>query len=224
MTLPVQATSLDVRPIDALLDALARGQPVVLTALEDAALVLPAAEAPTAALAFVIRHSSGLVGVALPGDRCDALELPPMRPSFRHDDQRGWCVAVDAANGVATGISATDRAETIRRLAHRDTRPEDLNRPGHVLPYATRPDGVFGVPEASVELCLRAGLPAAAAFAALVSPEDPTRMATPGEAAAFAATHGLPLLDSAAAGRSGIPRDASCRALSAAGSGERHPT
>lgn len=189
--------SLDARPVDAALDALSAGQPIVLTTPGDAALVLPAAEASTRALAFVVRHSSGLVGVALPGDRCDALGLPPMRPSFRHDGGPGWCVAVDAATGVTTGISAADRAETIRRLADRATRPEDLNRPGHVLPYATRSHGVFGIPEAGVELCQRAGLPAAAAFAALVSSEDPTRMATADEAVVFAAAHRLAVLDSA---------------------------
>lgn len=193
--------SLDARPIDAALAALAHGQPVVLTAHEDAALVLPAAEASATALAFVVRHSSGLVGVALPGERCDALELPPMRPDFRHGGGPGWCVAVDAATGVTTGISAADRAETIRRLADCDTRPEDLHRPGHVLPYATHPRGTLGrlaAPEAALELCLLAGLPAAAAFAALVSPEDPRGMATPDEAAGFAAAHGLPVLESAA--------------------------
>lgn len=186
--------SLDARPVDAALDALSAGQPIVLTTPGDAALVLPATEASTAALAFVIRHSSGLVGVALPGDRCDALELPPMRPTFRGPR---WCVAVDASTGVTTGISAADRAETIRRLAARTTRPEDLNRPGHVLPYATRSHGVYGIPEAGVDLCQRAGLPAAAAFAALVSPEDPTRMAGADEAVVFAAAHGLAVLDSA---------------------------
>lgn len=192
-------TSLDVRPIDAALDALAHGQPVVLAATGDAALVLPAADASTTALTFVIRHSSGLVGVALPGDRCDALELPPMRPSFR-GEAPGWCVAVDAATGVTTGISAADRAETIRRLADRDARREDLHRPGHVLPYAVHTRGILGrlsIPEAAVELCLLAGLPAAAAFAALVSPEDPRRMATPDESAAFASAHGLPVLETA---------------------------
>ncbi|MGW7538204.1 3,4-dihydroxy-2-butanone-4-phosphate synthase [Amycolatopsis sp. NPDC054798] len=189
--------SLGLRPIDAALAALSQGQPVVLASHEDSALVLPAAEASATALAFVVRHSSGLVGVALPGERCDALDLPPMRPSFRHDGGPGWCVAVDAATGVTTGISAADRAETIRRLADCGTRPEDLHRPGHVLPYATRPQGTLGrfaIPETAAELCLLAGLPAAAAFAALVSPEDPRRMATPGEAAAFAAAHGLPVL------------------------------
>ncbi|WP_116201760.1 3,4-dihydroxy-2-butanone-4-phosphate synthase [Amycolatopsis circi] len=198
-------TSLDVLPADAALTSLVNGRPVVFTAEDDAALVLPAAEVSAAGLAFVVRHSSGLVGVALRGDRCDALELPPMRPSFRHGGDPGWCVAVDAATGVTTGISAADRAETIRRLADRDTRPADLHRPGHVLPYATHPRGILGrlaIPEAAVELCLLAGLPAAAAFAALVSPEDPRRMAAPGEAASFAAAHGLPVIETAAVLRS----------------------
>ncbi|GAA1024787.1 MULTISPECIES: 3,4-dihydroxy-2-butanone-4-phosphate synthase [Amycolatopsis] len=188
--------SFDVLPLDALL---APGRPLVLSSETDAALVLPAAEASTTALAFVVRHSSGLVGVALPGDRCDTLELPPMRPSFRRGP--GWCVAVDAATGVSTGISAADRAETIRRLGCRDTRPADLHRPGHVLPYATHPRGIRGrlaIPEAAVELCRLTGLPAAAAFAALVSPSDPRRMAAPDESAAFAAAHGLPVLGIAA--------------------------
>ncbi|WP_406631198.1 3,4-dihydroxy-2-butanone-4-phosphate synthase [Amycolatopsis sp. WGS_07] len=188
-------TSLAAHPVDAALSALATGQPVVLSA-PDAALILPAAAVSTAGLAFVVRHSSGLVGVALPGDRCDALELPPMRPTFRDDG--GWCVAVDAATGVTTGISAADRAETIRRLADPGTRPEDLHRPGHVLPYATHPLGIAGrlaIPEAAVELCLRAGQSAAAVFAGLVSPEDPRRMATLDESASFAAEHGLAVLD-----------------------------
>ncbi|MET9259038.1 3,4-dihydroxy-2-butanone-4-phosphate synthase [Amycolatopsis sp. NPDC004079] len=192
--------SLDVLPLGTLL---APGRPLVLSSADDAALILPAAEASTSTLAFVVRHSSGLVGVALPGDRCDALELPPMRPSFRRGP--GWCVAVDAATSVTTGISAADRAETIRRLASRGTRPEDLHRPGHVLPYATDPRGIRGrlaIPEAAVELCLLAGMPAAAVFAALVSPSDPRGMATPDEAAAFAAAHGLPVLDTAAVLRS----------------------
>ncbi|MFD2467410.1 3,4-dihydroxy-2-butanone-4-phosphate synthase [Amycolatopsis silviterrae] len=190
-------TSLAAHPVDAALSALATGRPMVLSAA-DAALILPAAKVSTTALAFVVRHSSGLVSVALPGDRCDALELPPMCPSFRAGDGPAWCVAVDAATGVTTGISAADRAETIRRLADPATVPQDLHRPGHVLPCATHPQGILGrlaIPEAAVDLCLRAGHSAAAVFAGLVSPSDPRRMATPRESVAFAAEHGLPVLD-----------------------------
>lgn len=154
-----------------------------------------AAEAATPALmAFAVRHTSGYLGVALPGNDCDRLDLPPMWSTVDDRLDAAFTVTVDAAQGVSTGISAADRAHTARTLADPTSTPADLTRPGHVLPLRASDGGVLRRPgrtEAAVDLVRGAGLLPAAALCGIVSPRHPTEMARRDELIAFAAEHGL---------------------------------
>jgi 3,4-dihydroxy 2-butanone 4-phosphate synthase/GTP cyclohydrolase II len=112
----------------------------------EADLVLAADHVTSAAIAFMVTHGRGLVCVALTGPRLDALDLAPMVPPERHTEAHGtaFTVSVDAAHGTTTGISAQDRATTIRALLDPASRPADLRRPGHVFPLRANPLGVLG--------------------------------------------------------------------------------
>jgi 3,4-dihydroxy 2-butanone 4-phosphate synthase/GTP cyclohydrolase II len=127
----------------------------------------------------------------------DRLDLPPM---FRvNQDRRGtaYAVTVDAREGVTTGISAADRAHTIRLLANPGTTSADLNRPGHVVPLRARDGGVLRRPghtEAAVDLAQMAGLQPVGVLCEVVSEKDPSGMARVDELRAFADEFGLTLV------------------------------
>ena len=115
-----------------------------------------------------------------------------------NEDVRGtaYTVTVDAATG-STGISATSRAATIRRLANPDTTPGEFTRPGHVVPLCARPGGVLerdGHTEASIDLARLAGLRTAGVLCEIVSEDDPTDMARSPELRRFADKHGLSMI------------------------------
>ena len=97
-------------------------------------LIMAADAATPEAIAFFVRHTSGVICAALSGDRCEALALPLMVPPATNADQfrTAFTVTVDAAVGTTTGISAADRAATLRALADPSTRPAQLNRPGPI--------------------------------------------------------------------------------------------
>ncbi|MFF0149246.1 3,4-dihydroxy 2-butanone 4-phosphate synthase/GTP cyclohydrolase II [Amycolatopsis sulphurea] len=188
-------------PIEYALAELARGRPVVVADGEDREnegdLIVAADRVTTETMAFIVRHSSGFVCVALPDAECARLALPPMYHSNNDHFGTAYRVTVDAASGVSTGISARDRARTARVLADPATRPGDLTRPGHVVPLAARPGGVLERPghtEAAVDLARLAGLRPAGVLCEVVSERDPSRMARRPELAAFAAEHGLALI------------------------------
>ncbi len=130
-------------------------------------LIIAAEDVTTEKMAFMVRYSSGLVCAPLTAARADALGLPQMVP--RNEDPRGtaYTVSVDAADAaVTTGISAHDRALTVRALADPRAGPAAFRRPGHVLPLAARPGGVRARPghtEAAVDFCRLAGKAAPAA-------------------------------------------------------------
>ncbi|ROR73666.1 3,4-dihydroxy-2-butanone 4-phosphate synthase [Bogoriella caseilytica] len=185
--------------VEAALRCLRQGRPVLVADDHDREdevdVVLPAAAATTEWIAWTVRHSSGYLCAPMPADRADALELPLMVP--RSQDPRGtaYAVSVDAATGVGTGISAADRARTLRVLADPDSGPGDLIRPGHVLPLRAAADGVRQRPghtEAAVDLCRIAGAGEVAAIAELV--EDDGTMTTRAQAQALADRHGLALV------------------------------
>ncbi|SDN70526.1 3,4-dihydroxy-2-butanone-4-phosphate synthase [Geodermatophilus sp. DSM 45219] len=184
--------------VRAALADLAAGRPVALVDDEDGgALVLAAGLATPEAVAFVVRHTSGFLCVAVTGDDADRLDLPLLAGRDGDRPAAAQCVAVDARDGVGTGISAADRARTIRLLAAPDTDAADLVRPGHVVPLRARPGGVLarrGRAEAAVDLAVLAGLHPAGALCDLVSPADPRRTASGAELAAFAREHGLALV------------------------------
>ncbi|MDQ1487469.1 MAG: 3,4-dihydroxy 2-butanone 4-phosphate synthase / cyclohydrolase [Actinomycetota bacterium] len=180
--------------------ALAAGEPVVLVGDDGlGSLVATAERVTTESVAFLVRHGCGVVFVALAGEACERLWLPPMTPFGRSGPCGAQRIAVDAACGISTGISAADRAHTARLLADPGSGPDDLTRPGHVIPLLARPDR-WGSTEAAVALVGAAGGQPAAVSCAVVSVWDPGEMAGPAELAAFAAAHDLELTTSARVG------------------------
>lgn len=146
-------------------------------------------------VAWTIRHSSGYLCAPMPAARADALELPLMVPHSQDPRRTAYTVTVDAATGVTTGISADDRARTLRVLADPASGPVDLIRPGHVLPLRAVPGGVLhraGHTEAAVDLVRLAGVGEVGGIAELVH-DDGTMMRL-GDAAALAERDGLVLI------------------------------
>lgn len=181
--------------VDAALDALRAGRPVVVLDEPDREgegdLVIAAEFATPGWLAFFMREARGLVCVAMEGARLDALELPPMTALNTGPQGTAFAVSVDAV-GVSTGMSAADRARTVRALVDPATRPGDLLRPGHVFPLRAAAGGLaerHGHTEAAVELCRRAGLTPAAVISEIVNPDG--SMARALDLERFAATHRL---------------------------------
>jgi 3,4-dihydroxy 2-butanone 4-phosphate synthase / GTP cyclohydrolase II len=152
--------------------AVGAGRPVVVTDGAAQGYLVFAAEAATPKLlAFTVRHTSGYVRIALPGNECDRLDLPPMcdggRLGVSHRVAVDWC-------GVGTGISATDRASTIAALAAESSSASDFRRPGHVVPVLAGDDGVLGLPapaEAAVDLARLAGRRPAGVVCEIISGE-----------------------------------------------------
>ena len=187
--------------IDRAIAAVAAGRPVIVVDDEEREnegdLIFAASQATPELLAFTVRHTSGYICVALTGTDCDRLDLPPMYHT--NQDKRGtaYTVTVDAREGVTTGISAADRARTIRLLADPDAKSVDFVRPGHVVPLRAKEGGVLRRPghtEASVDLTRMAGLPSAGVLCEIVSAKDPGDMARRDELEVFAAEHDLALI------------------------------
>ncbi len=190
--------SRDVRlaDVDALLEDLRAGKPVIVVDDEDREnegdLILPAQFADEDALAFLIRHTGGVVCLAMPGETADRLDLPMMVERNTARRQTAYTVSIEAREGVTTGISAADRATTIRTAADPTSGPDDLARPGHVFPLRAADGGVLrraGHTEAAVDLCRLAGLEPAGAISELMH-DDGTLMRLPA-LLAFGERHGL---------------------------------
>ena len=149
------------------------------------------------AMAFMVRYTSGVICVGLPGERCDALELPLMVPPDANSDAMAtaFTVTCDLAEGTTTGISAADRAATLRALADPEVSPAAFNRPGHIFPLRARPGGVLvrpGHTEAAVDMSRLAGCAPAGVLCELVN-DDGTMQRLP-DLKRFAAEHDLPLV------------------------------
>ena len=186
----------ELSPTDELLAELRTGRPIIVVDDEDREnegdLILPAEFADEATLAFMIRHTGGVVCLAMPNALADHLDLPPM---VQHNTARratAYTVSIEAKEGIDTGISAADRATTIRTAVREGIGPDDLARPGHVFPLRARDGGVLrraGHTEAAVDLCRLAGLAPSGAISELMH-DDGTMMRLPA-IRAFAAEHGL---------------------------------
>jgi 3,4-dihydroxy 2-butanone 4-phosphate synthase/GTP cyclohydrolase II len=181
------------------LAALRDGRPVLVTDAVDREnegdVVLAAHAVTTQWIAWTVRHSSGLLCSPMTPRRAADLRLPPMVE--HNEDARGtaYTVSVDARTGVSTGISAEDRARTLRLLAEPTATAAEFVRPGHILPLRARTGGVLERPghtEAAVDLCRLAGLPAVAVIAELVD-DDGSMLRGPG-VRALASRSGLPSL------------------------------
>lgn len=185
--------------IETALLELAAGRPVLVVDDEnrenEGDLIFAAQHATRELLAFTIRYSSGVVCVSMGDERADRLELPPMTAVNQDRKGTAFTVSVDAREGVSTGISAADRAHTIRMLGAAGTGPADLNRPGHVFPLRARPGGVLERPghtEAAVDLAGLAGLAPVGVLVEVVN--DDGSMARLPQLRVFAAEHGLALI------------------------------
>ncbi|GAA2497305.1 bifunctional 3,4-dihydroxy-2-butanone-4-phosphate synthase/GTP cyclohydrolase II [Winogradskya humida] len=185
--------------IEAAIKAIAAGRSVIVVDDEDREnegdLIFAAELATPELVAFMVRYSSGYICVPLPETEADRLDLPPMFHTNQDAKGTAYAVTVDAREGVSTGISAADRAHTIRLLASAATGPSDLSRPGHVVPLRAKPGGVLRRPghtEASIDLATLAGLRPAGVICELVN-DDGTMMRLP-DLERFAAEHDLVLI------------------------------
>ena len=185
--------------VEAAIEAIRRGEAVVVVDDEDREnegdLIFAASSATAPLTAFMIRHTSGYICVGMTGDDLDRLGLPPAH--VINEDRKGtaYAVSVDARAVESTGISASDRALTIRALADDKTAAHDLTRPGHVVPLRAVPGGVLRRPghtEAAVDLARAAGLAPAGALCELVN-DDGSMMRAP-QCRAFADQHGLVMI------------------------------
>ncbi|MDQ2708371.1 MAG: bifunctional 3,4-dihydroxy-2-butanone-4-phosphate synthase/GTP cyclohydrolase II [Actinomycetota bacterium] len=180
---------------------IAAGKAVVVVDDEDREnegdLIFAAERATPELVSFMVRYTSGYICVALTEGDCNRLDLPPMYHSNGDAFRTAFTVTVDAKTGVSTGISATDRAHTIRLLATRESTAAEFVRPGHVLPLRAKEGGVLRRPghtEAAVDLARLAGLQPAGALCEIVSQKNEGEMARTDELEIFAADHDLTLV------------------------------
>ena len=178
---------------------IAAGRPVIVVDDEDREnegdLIFAAEHATPELVAFMVRYTSGYVCVAIPEAEADRLDLPPMVQTNQDTFKTAYAVTVDARHGGTTGISATDRARTIKLLASAETVPSDLTRPGHIVPLRAKPGGVLRRPghtEASVDLAELAGCRPAGVLCEMVN-DDGTMQRRP-DLERFAAEHDLALI------------------------------
>ena len=214
-------------PLAAATRAVAAGDAVVVeTGYGEGNLVCAAGSATTELIAFMVRHTSGFLGVALPELECERLALPAMHTGRGGHSDLDHRVTVDAADGISTGISAHDRAHTARLLADPRSDQATFTRPGHVVPIAARTGGLPGLPgeaETGVELVELADLSPAAVLARIVSPTSPERMADHEELVRFSRHHDLPMIspaDIARPGRTRVVRAAVTSTPTPAGPGQ----
>lgn len=180
-------------------------------------LIMAAEHATTDEVAFFLEHTSGFLCVSIDERRSAELELDLMVTANTESHGTAFLVSVDHRRGTSTGISAGDRASTIRALADPALAPADLARPGHVMPLRARSGGVLeraGHTEAGVDLCRAAGLSGAALLCEIVTPDRREMMRRPA-LDEFARHHDIPmitiadLVDHVRAGETGVRRTGS---------------
>ncbi|WP_061962134.1 bifunctional 3,4-dihydroxy-2-butanone-4-phosphate synthase/GTP cyclohydrolase II [Demequina flava] len=193
---PVELTEADLARIQSALEDLRAGKPVLVADSHhrenEADFIMSAQTTTVDWVAWGIRHSSGYLCAPMPGPKADALNLPLMVPNSQDPRRTAYTVSVDAADGITTGISAADRHRTLHVLAKEDACPDDVIRPGHVLPLRAVAGGVLHRPghtEAAVDLCRLAGLSPVGVIAEMVN--DDGTMMRHGDATAVADRDGL---------------------------------
>ena len=154
----------DLAPIEDIIAAISRGELVIMVDDEDREnegdLIMAAQFATPEKIAFIVRHTSGLIVAPLTGERCDDLRLPLMVDTNTESHRTAFTISVDLLEGTTTGISASDRAATLRALADPKISHSAFARPGHIFPLRARDGGVLkraGHTEASVDLARLAG-------------------------------------------------------------------
>lgn len=179
--------------------AIARGEIVVVVDDRDREnegdLVIASEAITPQAIAFMMNYARGLICVAMEGERLDELQIPQMVPSNTELLKTAFTVSVDYIPETTTGISAADRAATVRALIAETSRPEDFARPGHIFPLRAHPNGVLSRPghtEAAVDLARLAGLSPSGVICEVAN--DDGTMARLPELEQFAERHGLHLI------------------------------
>jgi 3,4-dihydroxy 2-butanone 4-phosphate synthase / GTP cyclohydrolase II len=206
MNEPVRATTPAAEPergpfasIEEAVEEIRRGRLVIVVDDADREnegdLIMAAEKVTPEAIAFMVRHTSGVVCMPCAGERLDNLNIPLMVADATDVQRTAFTVSVDAHRGTTTGISAADRATTIRSVIDPATKPEDLVRPGHIFPLRYREGGVLkraGHTEAAVDLARLAGLYPAGVLCEIVN-EDGTMSRLP-DLVRFASAHGLKVI------------------------------
>ncbi|AMS30885.1 3,4-dihydroxy-2-butanone 4-phosphate synthase [Hyphomonadaceae bacterium UKL13-1] len=182
--------------VEAAIEAFAAGEIIVVTDDDDREnegdLIVAASLCTPEKMAFIVRHTSGIVCAPLTREIARKLRLDPMVANNDAPLSTAFTVSVDVRHGTTTGISAEDRTNTCRALANPNIGAADFVRPGHVFPLVARDGGVLvrtGHTEATVDLCRMAGLPEVGVICEMMN-DDGTVMRGP-QVAAFAATHNL---------------------------------
>ncbi|KJF74055.1 3,4-dihydroxy-2-butanone-4-phosphate synthase [Agrobacterium arsenijevicii] len=182
--------------IEDAIDAISRGEMVIVVDDEDRENegdIIAASDSITPQqIAFMMNHARGLICVAMPGERLDALDIPLMVSRNTESLKTAFTVSVDYIPGTTTGISAADRANTVRALVSEGSRPEDFARPGHIFPLRANPEGVLGRTghtEAAVDLCRLAGKFPSGTICEIAN--DDGTMARLPQLKVFAERHGL---------------------------------
>jgi 3,4-dihydroxy 2-butanone 4-phosphate synthase/GTP cyclohydrolase II len=172
-------------PIEDAVAAIARGEIVVVVDDEDREnegdLIMAAEAATPETITFFVRHTSGVICAPLTGERLDELDIPLMVRDNTESHRTAFTYSVDYVHGTSTGISAADRAATIRALIDPATRPADLARPGHIFPLRYSEGGVLkraGHTEAAVDLARLAGMDPAGVLCEIVN-DDGTMARVP---------------------------------------------
>ncbi|WP_329114268.1 bifunctional 3,4-dihydroxy-2-butanone-4-phosphate synthase/GTP cyclohydrolase II [Streptomyces sp. NBC_01465] len=195
------AEDLALDPVEQAIRDIAAGRPVVVVDDEDREnegdLVIAAEKATPEIIAFMMSECRGLICAPMEGDELERLELPQMVAHNTESMRTAFTVSVDAsgAHGVTTGISAADRATTLRLLAGGEAEAGDFVRPGHIFPLRAKPGGVLvrnGHTEAAVDLARLAGLRPAGAIVEIAG-EDGVMLRLP-ELVPFARKHGLTII------------------------------
>ena len=185
--------------VDQAIEAIRRGDFVLVvddkSRENEGDLIIAAARVTPEKIAFMVRHTSGLICVPVAGERLDELGLPLMVSENTESHRTAFTVSVDHLGGTTTGISASDRTATILAIVDPQTKPTDLARPGHVFPLRYRPGGVLSRPghtEAAVDLARLAGFSPAGVLCEVVN-EDGT-MARGDDLHRFAGDHDILLI------------------------------
>jgi 3,4-dihydroxy 2-butanone 4-phosphate synthase / GTP cyclohydrolase II len=182
--------------IEEIIDAMRRGEMVVIVDDEDREnegdLMLAASKVRSEDINFMARYGRGLICLTMTRGRCEQLRLPLMVSDTDRRKTTNFTVSIEAAEGVTTGISAHDRARTIRAAVAPNARPDDLRQPGHVFPLMAQPGGVLtraGHTEAGCDLARLAGLEPAAVIVEILNADG--TMARRDDLIAFARRHEL---------------------------------
>ena len=185
--------------VESAIQAIAEGRMVIVTDDEarenEGDLVMAASKVTPEAINRMTLHARGLICVPMLGHQLRRLGISPMASENRESHQTDFAVSVDAASGITTGISAYDRAETIRRLADPDSQPDMLVQPGHVFPLRAKPGGVLqraGHTEAAVDLAQLAGLHPSGVICEILN-EDGTLARVP-DLIKYKKKHGLKMI------------------------------